>query len=100
MPEPRVALIVPALHGDTVALEVPRIEHPVVRAPLESNPPERGPAYSAITTTCAATRREVWERAGGFDERLFRGVDTDFFRRVRALGLKLVQVPDVWVWHP
>jgi len=83
-----------------VARQVPRIEHPVVREPLESNPPVAGHGYSTITTTCAAMRREVWEKAGGFSETLFRGVDTEFFVRVRRLGYRFVQVPGVWVWHP
>ena len=83
-----------------VARQVPRIEHPVVHAPLESNPRLDGPGASSVTTTCAAMRRETWERAGGFSETLFRGVDTEFFVRVRALGLRFVQVPDAWVWHP
>ena len=83
-----------------VARQVPRIEHPVVREPRETNPPLDEHGYTEITTTCAAMRREVWERAGGFDETLFRGVDTDFFTRVRRLGLRFVLVPDTWVWHP
>jgi GT2 family glycosyltransferase len=83
-----------------VARQVPRIEHAVVTAPLESNPPTEGHGYSEITTTCAAMRRDVWERAGGFSETLFRGVDTEFFRRVRRLGYRFVLVPNAWVWHP
>jgi hypothetical protein len=66
------------------AREVPRIVHPDVASPLETNPDP--PAfYSEITTTCCAMRREVFERAGGFDETLVRGVDTEFFVRVRRL---------------
>jgi GT2 family glycosyltransferase len=83
-----------------VAREVPRIEHPVVHTLLETHPPLDRPGYCEITTTCAAMRREVWEEAGGFDETLVRGVDTDFFRRVRRLGHRLALVPDTWVWHP
>ena len=83
-----------------VAREVPRIEHPVVAQALESNPPLEGFGLSEITTTCAAMRREVWERAGGFDETLVRSVDPEFFRRVRRLGYRFVLVPDTWVWHP
>jgi GT2 family glycosyltransferase len=83
-----------------VARQVPRIEHPVVREPLETNPPLDGHGYCEITTTCAALRRKVWDEAGGFDEKLFRGVDTDFFTRVRRLGVRFILVPDTWVWHP
>jgi GT2 family glycosyltransferase len=83
-----------------VAREVPRIEHAVVEAALETNPPLSGPGLSEVTTTCAAMRREVWERAGGFDETLVRSVDPEFFRRVRRLGYRFVLVPHAWVWHP
>lgn len=88
-----------------VAREVPRIEHPVVHELLESNP-DPPSYYCAITTTCAAMRREVFEQVGGFSDSLVRGVDTEFFVRVRrALSsnqqpYRLVQVPDTWTYHP
>jgi hypothetical protein len=92
-----------------VARELPRIEHPVVERALETNPDP--PAfYSEITTTCCAMRRAVFEQAGGFDEALVRGVDTEFFVRVRrtpavsdatpAPGYRFVLVPRTWVYHP
>jgi hypothetical protein len=68
-----------------VAREVPRIVHPIVDQPLESNP-DPPSFYCEITTTCCAMRREVFDAAGGFDERLIRGVDTEFFVRVRRMG--------------
>ncbi len=82
-----------------VAREVPRIEHPVVQQPLETNP-DPPSYYCEITTTCCALRREVFEQAGGFDEALEQGVDTEFFVRVRRLGYRLILVPHAWVWHP
>ncbi len=82
-----------------VAREVPRIEHQVVQAPLETNP-DPPSYYCEITTTCCAMRREVFEQAGRFDEVLLRGVDTEFFVRVRRLGYRFVLVPDTWVSHP
>lgn len=82
-----------------VAREVPRIEHPVVAQTLETNPDP--PAYYCeITTTCCAMRREVFEQAGGFSETLVRGVDTEFFVRVRRLGYRFLLVPHTWVYHP
>jgi GT2 family glycosyltransferase len=83
-----------------VARQVPRIEHAIVTAPLESNPPTEGHGYSTITTTCAAMRRDVFEKTGGFSESLYRGVDTEFFSRVRRLGYRFVQVPHAYVTHP
>jgi GT2 family glycosyltransferase len=83
-----------------VAREVPRIEHAVVREPLETNPPIDRHGYVTITTTCCAMRRAVFTEAGGFDEHLVRGVDTEFFYCVRRLGYRLVQVPQAWVYHP
>lgn len=99
-----------------VAREVPRIEHAVVAQPLETNPDP--PAfYCEITTTCCAMRREVFEQAGGFDATLLRGVDTEFFVRVRRLAAsepgihtesptrqaqhyRFVLVPNTWAYHP
>jgi hypothetical protein len=61
-------------------------------------------------------RRTVFEQAGGFDETLVRGVDTEFFVRVRRLGdgalapiphptspisyYRFVLVPHTWAYHP
>lgn len=82
-----------------VAREVPRIEHPILDAPLETNPDP--PNFSTeITTTCCAMRRTDFERTGGFDETLVRGVDTEFFVRARRLGFRFVLVPQTWTWHP
>lgn len=83
-----------------VAREVPRIEHPIVEEPLETNPdPERG-YYCEVTTTCCAMRREVFEEAGEFSEELVRGVDTEFFVRLSRRGYRIMLVPNTWVWHP
>jgi cellulose synthase/poly-beta-1,6-N-acetylglucosamine synthase-like glycosyltransferase len=82
-----------------VAREVPRIEHPIVERLLETNP-DPPSYYCEITTTCCAMRREVFEQAGGFDERLLRGEDPEFFVRVRRLGYRFLLVPRTWVYHP
>jgi GT2 family glycosyltransferase len=86
------------------AREVPRIVHPPVNAPLESNP-DPPSFYCEITTTCCAMRREVFEQAGAFDETLVRGVDTEFFVRVRRATrdgrpYRFVLVPHAWTYHP
>jgi GT2 family glycosyltransferase len=82
-----------------VAREVPRIEHAVVSAPLETNP-DPPSFYCEITTTCCALRRSVYSAVGGFDDSLIRGVDTEFFLRVRRAGYRFIQVPETWAWHP
>lgn len=82
-----------------VAREVPRIEHPVVYSPLETNP-DPPSYYCEITTTCCAMRRAVFDEAGGFSTTLIRGVDTEFFTRVRRLGYRFVLVPHTWAYHP
>jgi cellulose synthase/poly-beta-1,6-N-acetylglucosamine synthase-like glycosyltransferase len=105
-----------------VAREVPRITHPVVAYPLETNP-EPPSFYSEITTTCCAMRREVFEQVGGFSDDLVRGVDTEFFVRLRRLEVRdwrleidravisnlqspisrnyrFVLVPNTWTYHP
>ncbi|MEN9933470.1 MAG: hypothetical protein RLZZ387_49 [Chloroflexota bacterium] len=86
------------------AREVPRITHPVVTAPLETNP-DPPSFYCEITTTCCAMRREVFEQAGGFDPTLVRGVDTEFFVRVRRATTggrpyRFILAPRTWTYHP
>jgi GT2 family glycosyltransferase len=71
----------------------------VVRQPLETNP-DPPSYYCEVTTTCCALRSEVLEKAGGFDETLEQGVDTEFFVRVRRLGYRFLLIPDAWTWHP
>jgi hypothetical protein len=98
-----------------VAREVPRIVHPIVDHPLETNP-DPPSFYCEITTTCCAMRRAVFEQAGGFDEALVRGVDTEFFVRLRRLtttdhgttqhsalstqNYRFILVPHTWTYHP
>jgi cellulose synthase/poly-beta-1,6-N-acetylglucosamine synthase-like glycosyltransferase len=81
------------------AREVPRIVHPVVDELTETNP-DPPSFYSEITTTCCAMRRTVFDEAGGFDEQLVRGVDTEFFVRVRRRGYCLAMAPRTWTYHP
>lgn len=83
-----------------VARQVPRIEHPVVPVLTEANPPTDRFGYTAVTTTCCAVRREVLEACGGFCEDLVRGVDSEFFVRVRQAGYRLVLAPHAWAYHP
>jgi hypothetical protein len=104
-----------------VARELPRIVHPVVEQPLETNP-DPPSFYCEITTTCCAMHRAVFEQAGGFDETLVRGVDTEFFVRLRRLEIgdwrldmkevanlqslisnlhyRFILVPHTWTYHP
>ena len=82
-----------------VAREIPRIEHPIVTKPLESNP-DPPHYYCEITTTCCAIRRGDFSRAGGFNETLIRGVDTEFFVRIRRQDYRFILVPNSWTWHP
>ncbi len=83
-----------------VAAEVPRTTHAVVDEPLETNPEPANHYYCEITTTCCAMRRDVFAGLGGFDEGLVRGVDSEFFVRVRRRGYRLLLVPQTWAYHP
>lgn len=83
-----------------VAKEIPRTVNTIPQEPLETNPPLTGYGHSLITTTCAALPRAVYLAAGGFQESLTSGVDTDFFYRVRRLGYRFVMVPGAYVEHP
>jgi GT2 family glycosyltransferase len=83
-----------------IAAEIPRTVNRVPSEPLLTDPPLVGYGHSLITTTCCAVRLSTYRAAGGFSEELTSGVDTDFFYRVRRLGMRFVMVPNVYVEHP
>ncbi len=46
------------------------------------------------------TRKSLWDRLGGFDERFFFFFEeTDFCRQVKNAGARVMHLPDVTVWH-
>jgi GT2 family glycosyltransferase len=50
--------------------------------------------YAAVSGECLMTRREVFDRLGGFDERLpWLGADVDYCVRSRQAGYRLVFTP-------
>jgi GT2 family glycosyltransferase len=56
--------------------------------------------YSAVTGACLMVRRDVFERASGFDERLAIAFnDVDFCLRLRELGLYNVYLAHVVLYH-
>lgn len=46
-----------------------------------------------------ACKREVFERTGGFDERLLRSEDVDFSQRIRKAGFRTLLVPGITVTY-
>ena len=56
---------------------------------------------SALTGACLATRRDVFEQLGGFDEAAFKIYfnDTDYCMKARAAGLALVYSPVATLLH-
>ena len=55
---------------------------------------------SAVTGACLATRKEVWSRVGGIDERMpVTYSDVDFCFRVRAAGLRVIYTPHAKLFH-
>ena len=57
--------------------------------------------YQAVTGALMATRRDVFESAGGFDEVSLpvEYNDVDYCLRVRALGLRVVAIPTDGIIH-
>jgi glycosyltransferase involved in cell wall biosynthesis len=56
--------------------------------------------YSAVTGACLLTRRDVFERVGGFDESFpIDFNDVDYCLRVRRLGLRVVYTPYAELVH-
>lgn len=87
-----------------VATQVARIVHPIVSEDTITNP-DPPHYYCSITTTCMLIHRRWFDEVGGFDETLIRGVDTEFFVRLRRLHtttrpINIVQAGNTWVYHP
>jgi GT2 family glycosyltransferase/glycosyltransferase involved in cell wall biosynthesis len=56
--------------------------------------------YSAVTAACLATRKDVVEKAGGFDERLAIDYnDIDFCLAVLEKGYRIVYTPYAELYH-
>lgn len=83
-----------------VAAQVARIVNPIVTHDTITNP-DPPSFYCNITTTCCLMHRAVFTAVGGFDETLIRGVDSEFFVRVRQhTQHDIIQVGNTWVYHP
>jgi GT2 family glycosyltransferase len=55
---------------------------------------------AAVTGACLMTRREVFERIGGFDERFVLAYnDVDYGMNVRASGLRVLWTPAAELYH-
>jgi O-antigen biosynthesis protein len=56
--------------------------------------------YSAVTAALMMTRRELWDRVGGFDERLRVDYnDVDYCLKLRQIGYRVVYTPFVEGYH-
>ena len=87
-----------------VATQVARIVHDVVTTDSITNP-DPPHFYCDITSTCLLIHRRWFDQAGKFDESLVRGVDTEFFVRLRRLNtldrpVNIVLSGHTWVYHP
>lgn len=82
-----------------VAREIPRWVYPVLTRDTESNPPLGRYGFTGITTTCCLVHRHIVAEAGGFDEHLTTGEDTELFYRIRRAGYRFVIPADCWVYH-
>jgi GT2 family glycosyltransferase len=61
---------------------------------------ERLEDVGAVSGACFAASRSLFQRLGGFDERLFLYFeDTDLSLRARLAGVRCVAVPGAVVWH-
>lgn len=60
----------------------------------------RSQELSAVTAACMMVKRSVYKEVGGFDDQFAVAYnDVDFCLRVREMGLKVVYVPDVQLYH-
>ena len=57
-------------------------------------------AVDWVSGACLATRRDVWERLGGFDDTFFMYCeDVDYCLRIRSAGFRVAFVADTCVTH-
>jgi GT2 family glycosyltransferase len=56
---------------------------------------------SAVTGACMLTKRNLFAKLGGFDERKFKAAfhDVDYCLRLRAAGYLIVYTPHAVLWH-
>jgi GT2 family glycosyltransferase len=56
--------------------------------------------YSSVTAACMMTRREIYEKLGGFQTRFqFDFNDVDYCLRVRQAGYRIVYTPYSELYH-
>jgi glycosyltransferase involved in cell wall biosynthesis len=80
-------------------LEYESLNHPLVAA-AQAHPFERPltvGSYRVGSTACCAVRRDVFERVGGFDQRLRCGEDAEFFLRLQSRGYTVAEADDAVV---
>ncbi len=73
------------------AKQLPRTIFPIVDRIVDSD---------MATHSCLSVPKDLYERIGGEHDRLVRGTDPDLRYRVRKAGLRVVIVPDTWIYHP
>ena len=73
------------------AEQIQHTEHPVVKKLTE---------VGMVGGACCATRKEMFDSLGGFNEKLQRGVDVEFSHRVKKNNCRVVLVPKTWIYHP
>lgn len=74
--------------------------HWAKRYHMADRPPDREQEVDWLVGAALMTRREVLERAGGFDEGYFMySEELDWQRRVRQAGWKVVYLPDAVITH-
>jgi len=102
----RIGLVGPVTNyiGGEQLIEVPYrnlTEMQAFAAAHNRSDPARWQDVERITGFCLAFRRDLWERAGYFDEGFAVGnyEDDDYNIRVRLLGLRLVIARDTFIHH-
>jgi len=61
---------------------------------------DRATEVESVVGAFLLTRRTLWEKLGGLDERYFFFLEeTDYCLQVQRLGFKIMHLPEVLVWH-
>lgn len=70
--------------------QIPRRFFPVQDKTIDSD---------MVQHPCLLMRKDVFEKIGGEDEELIRGLDPVLRKKVRDLGLRVAVVAETWVYH-
>lgn len=73
------------------AKEIHHMEHPVVQEIQE---------VGMVGGACCVVRKDIFLKIGKFNDKLLRGTDIEFCRRIKKQKYRIILAPRTWIIHP